>query len=141
MRNKYGQDFGVMPLESLWWTEDMADFSEKNKSNRLWTVMIMQPEVVTNEKFNEALELVRQRKAPKLLSKVRFEPYTEGRAAQLMYIGPYSAEGPTILELHKFITEQGGLLDETSKHHHEVYFNDPRRVAPSKLKTMIRQPF
>ncbi len=140
-KNKHNQDFGVMPLEGLWWTENMADFSEKDKSNWLWTAMIMQPDVVDENKFKEAVELVYQRKNPPSLDKLRFEIYDEGRAAQVMYEGPYSNEGPTILGLHKFIKEQGGALEETNKHHHEIYINDARRTDPSKLKTIIRQPF
>lgn len=140
-KNKYGQDFGVMPLEGLWWTENMADFSDKDKSNWQWTAMIMQPPVVTKEKFAEALELVKKRKSPASLDKVRLESYAEGRAAQVLYIGPYSEESATILDLHKFIVEQGGTLSETNKHHHEIYLNDARRTDSSKLKTIIRQPF
>jgi len=138
---KYGKDFGVMPLEGLWWTENMADFSTKDKSNWLWTAMIMQPDVVTEDMYNQAVQQVREKKAPQSLSKLRFASYAEGRAAQVMYIGPYSDEGPTIQDLHEFIAEQDGTLDGTNKHHHEIYLGDPRRTAPEKLKTIIRQPF
>lgn len=64
-----------------------------------------------------------------------------GRSAQVMYVGPYSGEGPTIMTVHEFIRENGGKLDETNKHHHEIYFSDPRRTVPEKLKTIIRQPY
>ena len=135
------EDFGVMPLEGLWWTEDMRDFSVEDKSDWLWTAMIMQPEVVTGEMFERAVEQVAGKKNPKLLSRVRFESYDEGRAAQVMYVGPYSNEGPAIERLHAFIDEQGGSLEGTDLHHHEIYLNDPRRTDPSKLKTVIRQPY
>lgn len=137
----YGNDFGVMPLEGLWWTENMADFSTADKSNWLWTAMIMQPDVVTEDIYNQAFQQVREKKAPKSLDKVRFESYEEGRAAQVMYVGPYADEGPTIQELHQFINDQGGKLEESNKHHHEIYIGDARRVDPAKLKTIIRQPF
>lgn len=137
----YGKDFGVMPLEGLWWTENMADFSTEDKSNWLWTAMIMQPDVVTEDIYNQAVTQVRERKSPKSLDKLRFGSYDEGRAAQVMYIGPYSDEGSTIQDLHKFIKEQDGKLDESNKHHHEIYLGDPRRTDPSKLKTIIRQPY
>lgn len=137
----YGKDFGVMPLEGLWWTEDMTDFSAENKSNWLWTAMIMQPDVVNEDLYNKAVLQVREKKNPKSLDKLRFASYDEGRAAQVMYVGPYSDEGPTILRLHEFIKEQGGSLDDSNKHHHEIYLGDPRRTDPSKLKTIIRQPF
>ena len=138
---KYGKDFGVMPLEGLWWTENMTDFSAKDKSNWLWTAMIMQPDVVTEDLYNQAVEQVREKKAPKPLSKLRFVSYDEGRAAQVMYVGPYSDEGPTIQELHKFIKAQGGSLNDSNEHHHEIYLGDPRRTTPEKLKTIIRQPY
>jgi hypothetical protein len=138
---KYGNDFGVMPLEGLWWAENMADFNTKDKGNWLWTIMIMQPDVVTEDMFDQAIQQVREKKSPKSLCKVRFEPYEEGRAAQVMYVGPYSNEGPTIQQLHKFIKDQGGLLEESNKHHHEIYIGDPRRTDPAKLKTIIRQPY
>lgn len=140
-KNKYDKDFGVMPLEGLWWTENMADFNPTDKSNWLWTAMIMQPDVVTEDIYNQAIKQVREKKSPKSLDKLRFTSYDEGRAAQVMYVGPYSDEGSTILELHKFIKEQGGALDESNKHHHEIYLGDPRRTDPSKLKTVIRQPY
>jgi hypothetical protein len=135
------EDFGVMPLEGLWWTESMQDFNVKDKSNWLWTAMIMQPDIVTRELFERAVMQVAEKKNPKLLNKVRFESYDEGRAAQVMYTGPYADEGPAILQLHAFIKEQGGKLDATNKHHHEIYLSDPRRTDPSKLKTIIRQPY
>jgi len=136
-----GIDFGVMPLEGLWWTEDMNDFSSQDKSNWLWTAMIMQPDVVDKSLFERAVKQVSEKKNPKALNKVRFEAYEEGRSAQVMYVGPYSDEGPTITELHSFIKTQGGKLDNTNKHHNEIYLGDPRRTDPSKLKTIIRQPY
>lgn len=140
-KNKYGKDFGVMPLEGLWWTENIADFSAEDKSNWLWTAMIMQPDVVTEDIYDQAVQQVREKKPTKFLDKLRFASYDEGRAAQVMYVGPYSDEGPTIQELHKFIKAQGGTLDDSNKHHHEIYLGDPRRTDPSKLKTIIRQPY
>jgi len=138
---KHGKDFGVMPLEGLWWTDKMADFSQTDKTNWLWTAMIMQPEIVTEEFYNQAVVQVKKKKNPKSIDRLRFEAYDEGRAAQVMYIGPYSEEGPTIVDLHNFIKEQGGKLDDNNRHHHEIYLGDPRRSDPSKLKTIIRQPY
>ena len=135
------KDFTVMPLEGLWWTNDMNDFSVEDKSNWLWTAMIMQPDFVTREMFSDAVKQVVAKKNPRSIAKARFEAYDEGRAAQVMYIGPYSDEGPTIIELHKFIKKDGGVLSNHSKHHHEIYLGDPRRTDPSKLKTIIRQPY
>jgi hypothetical protein len=135
------EDFAVMPLEGVWWAEDMRDFTTGDKSNWLWTLMIMQPPVVTSELFERAVEQVAAKQNPGLLSRVRLDRYDEGRAAQVLYTGAFSDEGPTIERLHAFIAEQGGRIDETTKHHHEIYLSDPRRTEPSKLKTIIRQPF
>ncbi len=130
-------DFGVMPLEGLWWTDDMSQFSIENKDNWKWTLMIMQPEYVTAELFNEAVEQVKKKKNPPALSKVRFKVFSEGKAAQIMHIGPFSEEGPTIKKVHNFIRENGCKL---SGKHHEIYLSDIRKAAPEKWKTIIRQP-
>jgi hypothetical protein len=140
-KSELQRDFAVMPLEGLWWTENMEEFTDKDKSNWLWTAMIMQPEFITQDMFERAVGQVRTKKNPASLDKARLEKYTEGRSAQVMYVGPYSDEGPTIKKLHAYIEDQGGKLEDSNGHHHEIYFSDPRRVAPEKLKTIIRQPF
>jgi len=91
--------------------------------------------------FEKVVKQVADKKAPKSINKIRFEPYDEGRSAQVMYIGPYSDEGPTIKKLHEFIATSGGKIDKKNKYHHEIYLGDPRRVASEKLKTIIRQPY
>ena len=131
-------DYSVMPLEALWWAEDMADFARGDKSNWKWTAMIMQPALVTHDQVGEAVEVVRKKHPSDALDRLRFESFAEGRAVQIMHIGPYSAEGPNIAMLHAFIEAAGGRL---SGKHHEIYLGDPRRSAPEKLKTIIRQPF
>jgi hypothetical protein len=132
-----GTDYGVMPLDGLWWSDNMADFAEHNKKNWQWTALIMQPEYVTEALFKEAVDKVKATKNPPGLDKARFEPFKEGLSAQIMYFGPYSEEGPVIQTIHKFIQENGYSL---SGKHHEIYLGDPRRTAPAKLKTIIRQP-
>jgi hypothetical protein len=114
----------------------MEHFYE-NKDAWKWTSMMVQPEFVTEALFAEAMAEVKKKKAPAAIDKVRLEKYTEGRCAQIMHIGPYSEEGPTIAKLHAFIEESG--YEKTGKHH-EIYLGDPRRAAPEKLKTVIRQP-
>lgn len=140
-KKELGQDYGVMPLEGLWWADDMTDFTAGNKGNWHWTAMIMQPAIITADMFERAVQQVADKKAPAALAKVRLEPYDEGRAAQVMYVGPYADEGPTIQQLHAFIREQGGELTATTKYHHEIYLGDPRRTDPAKLRTIIRQPY
>lgn len=130
-------DYVVMPLEGLWWTEDMTEFTMENKDAWKWTSMIMQPPYVTQELVQKALKQVEEKRNLPALSKMRFESFHEGLSLQIMHIGPYSAEGPTIERLHNFIREKGyGLRGK----HHEIYLSDPRRSKPGKLKTVIRQP-
>jgi len=130
-------DYTVMPLEGLWWTDDMTEFSIDNKDIWKWTLMIMQPEFVSKDLFFEALEQVRKKKNLVALSNIRFESLHEELAAQIMHIGSYDAEAPTIEKLHNFIKENGYEL--TGKHH-EIYLSDPRKSAPEKMKTVLRQP-
>jgi hypothetical protein len=130
-------DYGVMPLEGLWWVDDMSQFSIDDKRNWKWTAMIMQPEHVTQNLFAAACEQVEKKKNPVALLKVRFESFSEGKAAQTMHLGPFSEEGPTIERIHKFVQYNG--YSQTGKHH-EIYLSDIRKAAPEKWKTIIRQP-
>ena len=132
-----GIDYAVMPLEGLWWTEDMARFSADRKDEWKWTAMIMQPKYVTADDVGLAVEQVKKKKNPAALPKVRFESFKEGPAAQIMYVGPFSAEGPTIVKIHAQIQNTGHAL---SGKHHEIYLNNPATTAPEKLKTVLRQP-
>ncbi|MEM3068928.1 MAG: GyrI-like domain-containing protein [Nitrososphaerales archaeon] len=136
-KEKKAIDYSVMPLEGLWWVDDMSKFSIEDKDAWKWTVMIMQPEFVTKDLFKKALEQVGKKKNLLALSKMRFEDFHEGLSAQIMHIGPYSAEGPTIKKLHNFIREKGY---ELRGRHHEIYLGDPRKSAPERMKTIIRQP-
>ncbi|MFC1962733.1 GyrI-like domain-containing protein [Chloroflexota bacterium] len=139
VRKEQEIDYGVMPLEGLWWTDDMSLFSTDNKAIWKWTAMIMQPECVTPNLFNIAVQQVEKKKGLPVLSKTRFQSFNEGQSAQTMFIGPYSAEGPTIKRIHDFIKEHGDTFDGLIQKHHEIYLSDPRRTAPDKLKTIIRQ--
>lgn len=93
-------DYGVMPLEGLWWADDMSNFSVEDKSNWKWTLMIMQPEFVKKEMIDAAINNVREKKNPIVLSKMRYESLSEGKCAQILHIGPFSEEGPTVEKLH-----------------------------------------
>ncbi|MEM7053000.1 MAG: GyrI-like domain-containing protein [Pseudomonadota bacterium] len=130
-------DYGVMPLEALWWTDDMADFSPSNKDIWKWTVMIMQPEWITAEMVEEVRNVTANKKDLPALPRLRFESFDEGQAAQCLYIGPYADEAPTIQALHAFIEENG--FARRGKHH-EIYLSDMRRTDPARLKTILRQP-
>ncbi len=135
--NPETDDYVVPPLEGLWWVEDMAEFGLEDKGAWDWTMMIMQPGWVTPEIVEAAKEKAAAKKDLPALPKMRFAPYHEGLSAQIMYVGPYADEGPTIARLHDFAHEQG---HELRGKHHEIYLSDPRRTAPEKLKTVIRQP-
>jgi len=136
-RGKTGVDYGVMPLEGLWWSDDMSDFTLGNKDAWKWTLMVMQPEFITKEMVLEAKEEVAKKKNPVALPLLRFESFMEGKAAQILHIGPFSEEGPTIERVHVFIEDHGGR--RVGKHH-EIYLSDMRRVAPEKWKSIVRQP-
>jgi hypothetical protein len=130
-------DYKVFPLQGLWWSSNMDDFVTGAKSNWDWTMMIAQPDWITPEDIIRAKTKALAKVTKAVLDRVRFEPYDEGLAVQLMHIGPYSAEGPNIARLHQFAFDQGYKL--TGKHH-EIYLGDPNKAAPEKLKTIIRQP-
>ena len=130
-------DYSVMPLEGLWWAEDMSSFTSGDRSAWQWTMIIMQPEFITPDMVDETTEAVQQKKAPIALSRIRFATFEEGTAAQTMHLGPFSDEGPTISRVHDFIEASGHRL---SGKHHEIYLSDIRKAHPSKWKTIIRQP-
>jgi hypothetical protein len=132
-----GPDYTVAPLEGLWWAEDMASFIVENKSVWDWTMMIMQPAEATPELVEQTGRDVAQKKQLPAAAELRLQRYAEGASAQLLHLGPYAAEGPTIARLHAFIHEHG--YQKRGKHH-EIYLGDPRRTAPERLKTIIRQP-
>ena len=100
--------------------------------------MIRPPNWITLEIFADAVEEVRKKKNPAALDKVRLENYAEGLSVQIMHIGSYDDEGPTITALHKEFMPESGLAENGK--HHEIYLSDPRRIAPEKLKTVLRQP-
>jgi hypothetical protein len=130
-------DYPVMASEGLWWMDDMIEFSEATKDEWKWTMMIMQPEIVTPGLFSKGVAEAAKKKEIPALARLRLEPFCEGMAAQIMYFGAYADEGPTIARLHQFIKESG---QERSGKHHEIYLGDPRRSTPEKLRTIIRQP-
>jgi len=131
-------DYGVMPLQGHWWVDDMTKFDVNKKDEWKWTMMIMQPELVSEMIVEKAKEQLKQKKNPPALPKIKYEPFTEGKAAQIMHIGPFSEEGPTIQKVHQAIFDNGFKI--TGKHH-EIYLTDIRRAAPEKWKTIIRQPY
>ena len=134
-----GVDYAVMPLEGLWWTDEMREFSVEDKGSWKWTAMIMQPErYVSKGLFEELRSDVERKKGLPAVARMRFAGFREGLSAQVMHLGPFSEEGPTIERIHCHIEERGGLRRGK---HHEIYLSDFRRTKPERLKTVIRQPF
>jgi hypothetical protein len=132
-----GVEFVVPPLEALWWVADMSQFGLASKSEWDWTAMIMQPDSVTAELVERVRAQTAAKKELPALGRLRLDTYHEGLAVQILYIGPYADEHPTIARLHAFAQEQGYVVEGK---HHEIYLGDPRRTAPEKLRTVIRQP-
>ncbi len=134
-RGPMALDFTVMPLEGDWWADDMSRFMEDRAAWR-WTLMIMQPPVVSIEMVEAARHEVAGKKSLGRLHEVRFELREAHKAAEVLHVGPFSAEGPSVAALHRFIAEQGYRC---VGRHHEIYLSDMRRTAPGKWKSVLRQ--
>jgi hypothetical protein len=137
IKKTQGVDYVVMPLEGLWWLDDNRLFVEGHKDKWYWTMMIAQPDFITKEMVENAKKEVKKKKGLGVIDDVRFEKYDEGTCVQIMYIGPYADEHPTIMRMHEFATQAGYILDGK---HHEIYLGDPNKTAPERLKTVLRQP-
>lgn len=129
-------DYTVMALEGLWWT-DSDEFDFKRKDQWQWTMMMMQPDHITERMYLDALHAVKEKKDNPALSRIRFESFQEGLCMQIMHIGPYNDEPKTIDKMYTFATENGYKL---CGKHHEIYLGDPRRAKPARLRTILRQP-
>ena len=142
-----GRDYVVPPLEALWWADDPAAFTSGEKSAWHSTALILLPEWITDEHVEAARETVARKVSagkehegsppPPDLARVRVQVLEEGRCAQTLHVGPFSTEGPVIEELHATLEAAGLAL---AGRHHEIYLSDFRRVAPEKLRTILRQP-
>ena len=129
-------DYAVMPLECMWWAEDMDSFAAGEKSLWKWTAMIMQPPFINSAMVYGAIAEAQRKKPLAALSRVHLNNFSEGKCAQILHIGPFSQEGPTIEKVHNFIHSKTELRGK----HHEIYLSDIRKAAPDKWKTIIRQP-
>ena len=130
------RDFTVMALEGLWWCEGANEFRMERKGDWRWTLMIQLPDFITRRDFTKAVEQLKEKKASGALAKIRLEKFKEGRCAQILHVGPYSSEPPTIAKMHEFMRREGR---QPAGKHHEIYLSDPRRTAPEKIKTILRQ--
>ena len=130
-------DYPVMALEGLWWVED-GNFFIDQPGNWKYTVMILQPEVITPELFAEAIQQLCRKKPSPAIPRLRLARFHEGLCIQTMHIGPYATEPETVARMHAF-AEQNDLNVQVGKHH-EIYLGNPLRADPAKLKTVLRLP-
>jgi hypothetical protein len=136
LRKENPIDYGVMALEALWWTET-GEYDLTQPEGWKWTAMMMQPDHITSELFQEALAQLRKKKPSPALDLLRFESFTEGLCLQIMHIGPYSTEPLTIAKMDAFAAEHGYRMRGK---HHEIYLGNPMLAAEEKLKTILRHP-
>lgn len=135
-KRELGRDYVVMPLEALWWSDDMATFTtDRDKSRWSWTALILVPDWITDDLVARARAAAADAPALGLL---RIDTLEEGRCVQTLHVGPFDDEGPVLDDLHhRFVPEHG--LRMTGRHH-EIYLSDIRRTDPAKLRTILRQP-
>lgn len=136
-KTQLDRDYTVPPLEGLWWAADMESFVVRQKDKWDWTMMIMVPDWIGPAMIASTIDAVRKKKEPPALDLLRVEALEEGRAVQVLHIGPYDEEGPVLARMHQFVSDNGWVM--TGKHH-EIYLGDPRKSAPEKLRTILRQP-
>ena len=138
-KRELGQDYVVPPLEGLWWAEAMDAFTvDRDKNAWDWTMMIMQPAWIRPQMVAEAIQQVDASKGLPALPRLRLETYHEGLSVQILHRGSYDDEGPTLQRMHDEFLPQNGY--KRAGKHHEIYLSDPRKVAPEKLRTVLRQP-
>jgi hypothetical protein len=134
---KLARVHAVAPLEGLWSADDLEVFRTRDKRAWDWTMMIAQPDWITRELTDTVLAAEHKKQLP-ALGLIRFERYAEGRSVQILHVGSYDDEGPTLERLHVAFLPANGLVP--SGRHHEIYLSDARRTDPARLKTILRQP-
>ena len=133
-------DYVVPPLEGFWWQDGVVGIDYAHKEAFRWISVIRLPDFVTKADFDWAVEEAARKKKTDF-SKVEFFTYDEGLCVQCMHIGPYDDEPDTVERMHRYMEKQGYTLDISDQRlHHEIYLSDARKVAPEKLKTVIRHP-
>jgi hypothetical protein len=129
-------DYAVMPLEGLWWADDLSAFAANDRTQWQWTMMILQPSYVDDATVLQAMERARRKLGSPAAEALRLETLHEGRCAQVLHVGPFTEEGPTIERLHAYIDAHGTRRGK----HHEIYLSDIRRAAPARWRTIVRLP-
>jgi len=134
-----GRDYVVPPLEGVWWADDMDAFTTAGRRDEWrWTLMLMLPPWIEGAHVSEALGRQAKKKPDLDFSSVRFEALEEGLCLQRLHVGPFADEAPVLRQLHHELIPEGGYAFQGN--HHEIYLSDPRRTAPEKLRTVLRQP-
>ena len=135
-KREFDRDYVVMPLEALWWSDDMSAFtSDRDKSRWRWTALNLVPDWITEEQFDRALAAAGDAPA---FGRLRLESLSEGRCVQTLHVGSFDDEGPVLEAMHHDVIPARGL--RMTGMHHEIYLSDIRRTEPSKLRTILRQP-
>jgi hypothetical protein len=138
-RTELGHDYVVMPLEALWWSEDLTSFTSARDASRWdWTLLIMVPHWITGGHLDAARQATARKGRAPARDRVRIERYEEGLSVQTLHIGSYDDEGPVLAAMHDDVIPSRGLR-MTGKHH-EIYLSDPRRTPAHRLRTILRQP-
>jgi hypothetical protein len=130
-------DYPVMAVEGLWWMASGGEFSLDKKDDLAWTLMMLQPDHITGDMLRDAVAQAGKKHPNPALARLRLERFHEGLCMQIMHVGPYDTEPQTIERMKAFAHEHGYTLRGK---HHEIYLGDPRRAAPDKLKTILRNP-
>lgn len=138
-KRELGRDYVVPPLEGLWWADDMAAFTaSRDKSRWSWTMLLLVPEWLGDAAVAAALEAVGEKAPPSRLGDVELRTLSEGSCVQTLHVGSYDDEAPVLARMHdEFMPARGLAFAGT---HHEIYLSDPRRAAPDRLRTILRQP-
>ena len=138
-RSTLGRDVVVAPLEGLWWADDPGAFTTNDRDAWNWTLLVNQPDWVDDDAVAASVDAVRaKRGATPSLGALRLRRLDEGRAVQILHVGSYADEAPTLARLHDEWMPQHGVAFNGP--HHEIYLSDARRTAPEKLRTVLRQP-
>lgn len=141
LKKSGGPNVKVPPLEGLWWAIDPEVFVTGDKAEWNWSMMLRLPDAITDDRVDDAASEVAAKKDLPAALDLRLVAFEEGPCAQILHVGPYASEGPTIARLHAFIRDHGFTFEAPGLKHHEIYLGDPRRAAPERLRTIIRQPY
>ena len=132
-----GRDYTVSKMEGLWWANSGKSCLEVSPKDWNWKLMIRTPDFITQKDVDSAIAKLREKGKPAEVSEVKLETLDEGLCVQVLHVGPYDAEAPTIAQMEAFVGEKGLRFHGL---HHEIYLSDPRRVAPARLRTILRHP-